>query len=56
MITCLLTDESVDVRFRLAETSYLPDEVLRQLLADENPYIASRAEMTIARLANSRNH
>lgn len=43
-------DISVDVRYGLAENPHLPLQLLRKLSADENPYVACRAERTLARV------
>ena len=44
----LVGDESMDVRFRLAECPHVPEAVLLALLDDDCPYIAVRAERTLA--------
>lgn len=47
----LLTDDhDVDVRFSLAENHNLDLGVLSQLTQDSNPYVATRAQKTIARV------
>jgi hypothetical protein len=45
----LALDESIDVRFQMAENHNLPDAILRILSEDENPYVAQRAAMTLGR-------
>jgi hypothetical protein len=47
----LILDESVDLRYELAENPCLPEDLLRLLVDDENPYVASRAALTLERIA-----
>lgn len=46
----LATSDSADVRFGLAENPLLSPCILETLAADENPYVALRAEQTLSRL------
>lgn len=50
----LLTDSDADVRYRLAENPQMPLELLKRLSEDMNPYVASRAASTAARLRSGR--
>lgn len=45
----LAQDASEDVRFRLAESYTVDQEVLSYLMEDENPYVAQRARQTMRR-------
>ena len=47
----LVKDISADLRFAMAENHCLAEELLYDLAMDENPWIADRAERTLARLA-----
>lgn len=53
MLETLAKDESVDVRFGVAENPLLPLSLLTTLCNDENPYVASRAKTTLARIFNN---
>lgn len=46
----LSKDQSSDVRYGIAEDARAPQWILCSLCFDENPYVASRAETTLARL------
>jgi uncharacterized protein YqfB (UPF0267 family) len=46
-LSVLANDKSVDVRYALAENHYAPQEVLRSLSHDDNPYVATRARRTL---------
>ncbi len=46
----LSKDPSCDVRYGIAEDAGAPAWILNSLVFDENPYVADRAETTIARL------
>jgi hypothetical protein len=46
----LTQDESADVRFALAENHNIDESVLNRLVDDTNPYVAYRAQKTLARL------
>jgi hypothetical protein len=46
----LADDETVDVRFALAENHNLSFQVLEKLSQDANPYVAYRAERTMRRV------
>jgi hypothetical protein len=47
----LTEDEHVDVRFALAENHNIPESILNVLLEDSNPYVAHRAQKTLASLS-----
>ena len=49
----LARDQSVDVRFALAENHNIDESVLNRLLEDANPYVADRAQKTLARLRSA---
>jgi hypothetical protein len=51
----LAQDQCVDLRYAIAENHQMDGHVLRLLLADDNPYVAHRAERTLARCANEAN-
>jgi hypothetical protein len=46
-------DLDPDVRYSLAANPLIPVVVLQSLITDENPYVASRARLTLARLSPS---
>lgn len=46
----LAEDESLDVRYALAENHNVHSDVLLKLSEDDNPYVAHRAQKTLARL------
>jgi hypothetical protein len=46
----LAADENVDVRFALAENHNVHERVLSLLAEDSHPYVAHRAQKTLARL------
>jgi hypothetical protein len=48
----LANDLSADVRFAIAENPHVAVEILIWLSADDNPYVACRAEQTIEAMAN----
>ncbi|MFA6208375.1 MAG: hypothetical protein WCT03_05745 [Candidatus Obscuribacterales bacterium] len=50
LIERAIDDVSVDVRYGLAENPHLPTHLLEKLADDENPYVACRAERTLARV------
>ena len=50
LIERAVEDICVDVRYGLAENPHLPTHLLRKLAVDENPYVACRAERTLARV------
>lgn len=49
----LVQDESSDVRYSIAENHNMPVGILESLRTDENPYVASRAHRTLARLSEN---
>jgi hypothetical protein len=46
-LSVLANDRSVDVRYALAENLHAPQEVLKTLSHDDNPYVATRARRTL---------
>ncbi|MFA7336321.1 MAG: hypothetical protein WC028_06015 [Candidatus Obscuribacterales bacterium] len=50
LIERAVEDICVDVRYGLAENPHLPTHLLRKLAVDDNPYVACRAERTLARV------
>ncbi len=50
LLSQLVEDEDVDVRYSIAEDSQAPPAILRRLSNDENPYISFRAQQTLQRL------
>jgi hypothetical protein len=46
----LVTDDDIDVRYRLAENPNVQMAILESLTEDSNPYVAERARRTINRL------
>lgn len=50
VLILLAEDVNVDVRYALAENHNISRDVLNKLLNDSNPYVANRAERTLARL------
>ncbi len=44
----LAADDDVDVRYGVAENPHIPAEYLRRLSDDANPYVACRAQKTLA--------
>ena len=46
----LAVNEDPDVRFALAENHNVPESVLKMLVEDSNPYVAYRAQKTLAKL------
>ncbi|MBS2010321.1 MAG: hypothetical protein JST01_24940 [Cyanobacteria bacterium SZAS TMP-1] len=50
IVTQLVKDEQDDVRYWLSSAGYLPLKLLEQLSVDSNPYVADRAQHTLARL------
>jgi hypothetical protein len=46
----LSRDESDDLRFAMAENPHIPSHILESLSQDSNPYVANRAQKTLARL------
>lgn len=48
----LAQDESTDLRYQLAESHNIHKSVLKLLVEDSNPYVAHRAQKTLARLAD----
>ncbi len=53
-LACLCEDEHPDVRFSMAENPHVPKLLLGKLISDDNPYVASRACTTLARLSGIR--
>jgi hypothetical protein len=49
----LAGDACDDVRYAMAENHNLPIAILTALACDDNPYVMSRAEMTLRRLAGA---
>ena len=49
-LSLLTADDDADVRYAVAENHNIPIAILERLVEDENPYVASRAQRTIARL------
>jgi hypothetical protein len=54
IIRKLAADESDDLRFALAENHNIAIDVLLTLAQDKNPYVAVRAERTLARIQKAR--
>jgi hypothetical protein len=54
IIYTLIYDISADVRYALASNPLLPLQVIEEVCQDENPYVASRAHQTYARLTQER--
>ena len=50
ILSLMSLEYSEDVRYSMAEDYNLPEEILSQLMEDENPYVAVRAETTVTRL------
>ncbi len=50
LIERAVNDESVDIRYGLAENPHVPSHLLKILALDENPYVAMRAQQTLARV------
>lgn len=50
VVSRLAKDEQDDVRYWLSSAGYLPLKLLEQLSVDANPYVADRAQRTLARL------
>ena len=50
MLLLLAEDENADIRLALAENHNISRDVLLKLSEDENPYVAYRANKTLARL------
>jgi hypothetical protein len=50
VLLLLAGDDNADVRFALAENHNINKSVLRRLLEDSNPFVACRAQKTLARL------
>lgn len=48
----LAQDDDADVRYSLAENHNISSEILEILLQDENPYVATRAQRTLDRVAS----
>ena len=48
----LTRDPHADVRYAMAENHNIPTSVLTELTQDDNPYVASRAEKTLNRVAS----
>jgi hypothetical protein len=46
----LAFDDCVDVRYMVAESAHVPEEILKRLTEDENPYVALRAQKTVDKL------
>ena len=46
----LATDENLDLRYALAENHQIDSGILDILAADENPFVAARAQKTLSRL------
>jgi hypothetical protein len=53
LIVDMSTDESVDVRYVIAETPTAPLPVLERLTQDDNPFVSHRAMKTIKRVTGS---
>ncbi len=51
LLMILAQDVDADVRYSLAENARMPKAVLELLSNDSNPYVASRADRTLTRLA-----
>ena len=49
----LVEDESADLRYQLAENHNVHESVLELLSKDSNPYVARRAQKTLARMEAS---
>lgn len=50
VLWALAADADVNVRYELAENPRVPREILGHLSNDDNPYVACRAQKTMARL------
>jgi hypothetical protein len=55
-LTSLTSDADADVRYAVAENHNIPIAILERLSEDENPYVASRAQRTIARMCRAEVH
>ena len=44
----LSQDDNVDVRYGVAENPHIPASILERLAEDDNPYVACRAQKTLA--------
>lgn len=54
IIQTLVCDISADVRYALASNPLLPLQIIEDVCNDDNPYVASRAQQTYARLTQER--
>jgi len=52
-IWLLARDLDADVRYQIAENHRFPEALIGSLIDDENPYVAGRAQKTLARLRAS---
>jgi hypothetical protein len=50
-LALLASDSSADVRYGVAESPHMPEQILIDLAHDENPYIRCRALKTLQMLA-----
>ena len=50
ILLSLALGDSVDLRYYMAENHNLPEGILLILMEDDNPYVADRADRTMARL------
>lgn len=50
VLLVLIEDEHPDVRYAIAENHNVDEALLRRLIEDGNPYVAHRAQRTLARL------
>jgi hypothetical protein len=55
-LSALTSDTDADVRYAVAENHNIPLAILERLSEDENPYVASRAQRTMARLNSPEVH
>jgi hypothetical protein len=53
VLRMLATAADPDVRYHLAENPHLPVELIRLLTADDNPYVACRAQRTLSRVQSA---
>lgn len=50
ILLVLIEDDHPDVRYAIAENHNVDEALLRRLIEDGNPYVAHRAQRTLARL------
>ena len=52
VLLVLIEDEHPDVRYAIAENHNVDEALLRRLIEDCNPYVAHRAQRTLARIGH----